>query len=253
MLMVITAAGLWVFGFVLPVAMGSGSAAVVARAVETLSAPPLARSMSAFALLAVPVFVLTSSRTLSPAIAGAVKPFNSTVSTPAALIPRIDCVERYNVQPPLAEAHDESPATIPEVISCPPDQAVADWVRTHVPVDAVFAIDRWNAFMPTVFLPQQAVSFSGFEFSLPNEIEIYPAYVRWYRAIMRQHGVQPFFNDRETPEQRQAFVRELGVTHVLVDPSYYTTLRPVLDRLPQLFTRRYDDGRWAVYEVLPMS
>jgi hypothetical protein len=248
-LMIATAVGLWLCGFALPSAIGSGSSAV-ARAMEMLSAAPMARSMGAFALLAVPVFILTSSRTLSPAIGGAVKPFNGTVATPAALIPRIDCTERYDVQPPLADTYDGSSPTIPEVISCPPDQAVADWVRAHVPVNAVFAIDRWNAFMPTVFLPQQAVSFSGFDFSLPNEVEIYPAYVRWYRGVMQRRGVQPFFNDGETAEQRQAFVRELGVTHVLIDPPYYSTLRPVLDRLPQVFARRYDDGRWAVYEVL---
>jgi hypothetical protein len=116
-------------------------------------------------------------------------------------------------------------------------------------VDAVFAIDRWNVFMPTVFLPQQVVTFSGFEYSLPNENEIYPAYVGRYRDAMQRDGVQPFFNDHETPEQRQAFVRDLAVTHVLVDPQYYRILRPVLDGLPQMFTRRYDSGRWAVYEA----
>jgi hypothetical protein len=134
-------------------------------------------------------------------------------------------------------------------MSCPPDQDVADWVRTHVPVNAVFAIDRWNGFMPTVFLPQQILTFSGLEFSLPNEREIYPAYVRWYRTSMRDRGVQPFFNDRETATERKAFLRELGATHVLLDPQYYWTLRPVLDALPRLFARRFDNGRWAVYEV----
>jgi hypothetical protein len=93
------------------------------------------------------------------------------------------------------------------------------------------------------------VTFSGFEFSLPNENEILPVYARRYRDAMQHSGVQPFFNDQETPEQRQAFVQDLGVTHVLVDPQYYRTLRPVLDGLPQMFTRRYDSGRWAVYEV----
>ena len=66
---------------------------------------------------------------------------------------------------------------------------------------------------------------------------------------MQTRGVQFFFNDRETPDERRAFVRDLGVTHVLVDPQYYSTLRPVLDGLPQMFTRLYDSGRWVVYEV----
>jgi hypothetical protein len=248
LLLIVTAAGLWICGFVLPGAVGSRSI-TAASALEQLSAVPVFRSMVPFALFAIPVFALTFSRTSSPAIPAPVKPFNEIITTPAALLRQIDCVERYNVTPPLAELHSGRTVTLTDVVSCPPDQRVVDWVRTHVPVDAVFAIDRWNVFMPTVFLPQQVVTFSGFEYSLPNENEIYPTYVRRYRDAMQRDGVQPFFNDHETPEQRQAFVRDLAVTHVLVDPQYYGMLRPVLDGLPQMFTRRYDSGRWAVYEV----
>ena len=248
LLLIVAAAGLWMCGFVLPGAVGSRSV-TAARALEQLSAVPVFRSMVPFALFAVPVFVLTFSPTSSPAIPAPVKPFNEIITTPAALLRQIDCVERYNVTPPLAELHPGRTVTLADVVSCPPDPDVVDWVRTHLPVDAVFAIDRWNVFMPTVFLPQQVVTFSGFEYSLPNENEIYPAYVGRYRDAMQRDGVQPFFNDHETPEQRQAFVRDLAVTHVLVDPQYYRILRPVLDGLPQMFTRRYDSGRWAVYEA----
>jgi hypothetical protein len=246
MLLIVTAAGLWMCGFVLPALMGSNS---LAQAVDQLSTAPLSRSMVPFALVALPFFLLTFARALSPAIPTPVKPFNEIITTPAAMLGHVDCLERYDLVPPLAERYHGDRPTLSELVSCAPDQAVADWVRTHVPVNAVFAVDRWNAFMPTVFLPQQVVAFSGFEFSLPNENEIYPVYVRWYRDAMQDRGVQPFFNNRDTPEQRQAFVRDLGVTHVLVDPQYYPTLRPVLDALPQWITRRFDDGRWAVYEV----
>ena len=66
---------------------------------------------------------------------------------------------------------------------------------------------------------------------------------------MRQYRVQPFFNAVESPDERDAFVRALGVTHVLVNPAHYDELRPVLDSLPGQFARLYAADRWAIYEV----
>jgi hypothetical protein len=246
-LMIAVTIGLWLCGFVVPPLVGASSA--LNRVVAEASVAPFYRHLVPYALVAIPFFVLTASAELSPARAVPAKPFDTIVSTPADMLAQTDCVERYNVKPALAETHHGGAVTITEVVSCPPDQEVADWIREHVSADAVLATDRWNAFLPSVFLPQQVVAFPGFEYSLPNEQELYPAYLEWYRSGMRDRGVQPFFNDRETPEERRAFLRELGVTHVLVDPQYYWTLRPVLDGLPQLFARRYDNGRWAVYEV----
>jgi hypothetical protein len=57
------------------------------------------------------------------------------------------------------------------------------------------------------------------------------------------------FNSRETQEERSAFVDGLSITHVLVNPRFHATMTPQLDGLPDRYRRRYDDGRWAIYEV----
>jgi len=44
-------------------------------------------------------------------------------------------------------------------------------------------------------------------------------------------------------------VERLGITHVLVNPRYHASMKPLLEGLPDKYQRRYDDGRWAIYEV----
>ena len=53
----------------------------------------------------------------------------------------------------------------------------------------------------------------------------------------------------ETRQEREAFLRDLGVTHVLVNPRLYASIKPVFAADPDLFVSRYDDGQWALYEV----
>ena len=67
---------------------------------------------------------------------------------------------------------------------------------------------------------------------------------------MRRYRLQPFFNTAESDGERAEFVRALGVTHVLVSPVHYDELRPVLDGVPISTRCRYDNARWAVYEVV---
>ena len=52
---------------------------------------------------------------------------------------------------------------------------------------------------------------------------------------------------------RAAFVNALGVTHILVDSTYYEGMRRVLEDAPGQFRLRYANAGWAVYEVLPVS
>src|SRR5436190_23510613 len=106
------------------------------------------------------------------------------------------------------------------------------WMQAHVPVDAVLAIDRWNQYLPTVFMPQQVVAFPGYEREFFNEEGLFPTYYGFYHQSIRRHQAQPFFNGDETLEERQAFIQGLRVTHVLVDPPYYDTMRAVPDALP---------------------
>jgi hypothetical protein len=243
-----TALGLWACAFVLAPLAARG----IQRnreVVDHFLAAPFRRAAVVYALVLIPVAGITLSPHLSPAFLEPI-PRLGRVDTPSALWQQMECVTQEKVSPKLADTYQGgAPVTLIGLTSCPPSAEAAAWVEAHVPTEAVFAINRWNLFLPSVYLPQQVVTLSGSEFSLPMEDVLYPGYARAYSDSMRERGVQPFFNEQETVEQRQAFVRELGVTHILVDPQYYESMRRVLDQLPQLVSPRYADGRWAVYEV----
>jgi hypothetical protein len=98
-------------------------------------------------------------------------------------------------------------------------------------------------------MAQQAVVFPTLDSSFLNEDLLFRGYYRIFHERMRKYRVQPFFNSVETPDERAAFVRALGVTHVLVGPAHHDELRPVLDALPRQFALRYDNAQWAVYEA----
>jgi len=239
-ILVATALGLWATGFVLPW--------VVARASTLRSADfnrfaeaPFYRYAGPCACLVVPFVFLTLSAQALPLWQLLSEPAGQ-VPTPSAAIRMHECAITAEVP-----QHDAVRGTTgpPTTKPCPPAPEVVSWIRANVPVNGVFATNRWNGFLPTTFVPQQVAAFSG----LSNEGEIFPAYVRLYRVSMDTHGVQPFFNIVESTQERRTFLKTLGITHVLVDPAYYSELLPVFDGLPEIFSRRYADGRWAVYEV----
>ena len=130
-------------------------------------------------------------------------------------------------------------------------ERVTEWIRMNVPTEAVFAIDRWNPYLPSVFIPQQVVVYPQVEQTFENEEELFAPYYGLYSERIRESRVQPFFNSVETPAQRSAFIERLGVTHVLVDPAYYREMRQVLDQRPGQYALRFSEAEWAVYEVLP--
>ena len=240
-----TAIGLWACAFLLPPLAARGIH-LNREVVDRFLAAPFRRAAAPYGLVLMPVAAITMSPQLSPAFLEPI-PRLGRVDTPSAIWQQMECVTQEEVSPKLAETY-RGGELVPliGVTSCPPSAEVAAWVEAHMPTEAVFAINRWNLFPPSVYLPQQVVTLSGSEFSLPMEDVLYPGYARAYSDSMRERGVQPFFNDQETTEQRRTFVRELGVTHVLVDPMYYDSMRRVLDALPQLFSLRYADGRWAI-------
>ena len=231
-LLLTTAIGLWASGFVLPWLVALATR-IDPGALDRFAAAPFYRYAGQCALILVPFVLLTLSPQALPLRQSLIEPAGS-IPTPAAAFRKDDCVA-------AKVTHEGRPD--PQV--CPPTPEVVSWIRTNVAVNAVLATDRWNASLPTVFVPQQVAAFSG----LSNEEEVFPAYVRFYRARMQERRVQPFFNSVESAQERRAFLTALGVTHVLVDPTYYSELLPVFDALPDMLSRRYADGRWAVYEV----
>ena len=205
--------------------------------------------LAACVLFLVPFATWSARPELSP-LSLAPMPPAGIAPTPRALVEQTPCVTRAELQAPFTEEYfEEGPLVVRDAVACPPPVALLKWAREHLPPDAVLAIDRWNHYLPTTFMPQQVIAFPGFERALANEQDLFPAYYRFYRASLTARRVQPFFNDVESPAERAAFLRALGVTHVLVDPPYYDTMRAALDPLPELVTLKYAQAGWAVYEV----
>ena len=244
-----TAVFAWMLGFVVPVALASSGGRNAADSLEMAMSEPFYRRALPFALFIVP-FVLWSARpTLSPLPVVPDRP--AGVGTPRAMVTQMACVTTPQVPAPYSEdILDGGPLMLAERTACPPDYDVIEWSRAHVPNDAVFAINRWNPHLPSVFMPQRVVVFPQLEVSFEREQELFGTYYRFYEERMRTHGLQPFFNAVETPAERAAFIEALGVTHVLVDPAYYDEMHAVLDEFPDQFAMRYDRAGWAVYEVM---
>ena len=98
-------------------------------------------------------------------------------------------------------------------------------------------------------MPQQVTVWSGAIERLVEPRRAFPVYFRHLDRATAASLDQPFFNDRETREERVSFIRDLKVTHVLVNPRLYSTMKEVLAKDGDLFSRLYDDGTWALYEV----
>lgn len=248
-LLVVTAVLVWALGLLVPALLASSRGV---RAIATLDAAtrePFYRHAVPYALFIIP-FVLWSARpTLSPLVTALNQPAG-LADTPKAMLAQLPCLTLPRMQARFTEhLFDGDRVMLPERTICPPDAAVVEWMQTQVPIEAVFAIDRWDPYPPSMFTPQQEVVFPTLDAAFVNEDRLFSTYYRFFYERMRQYRVQPFFNAVETPSERQAFIKGIGVTHVLVGPAHYDELRPVLDRLPGQFTLRYDHARWAVYEV----
>jgi hypothetical protein len=244
-LLVGTALVVWAIGFVVPAAIVSEAGSRATRALEgVLSQPFYPRGVS-FALFIVP-FALWSVRPALSPLAVSPMPPAGLAHTPGTLVERIPCV----TTPPTPARFAEEDVILPERTTCPPDRAVMAWLRSNVPVDAVFAIDRWTPYPPQMFMAQQSVMFPTLDASFINEDALFRDYYRFFDDRMRRYQMQPFFNAVETPDERAAFVKALGVTHILVSPVHYEELHPVLEALPGQFVSKYDNARWAVYEVV---
>jgi hypothetical protein len=244
---VAAAAVVWVIGFAMPVAVASARSSRFIESLHASANVPFHRHAVAFALVLVPVAIWPARPTLSPLHL----PDRPAASTPSSLLASLPCIRTDRRPAPFSEDLLEGEAVIlPAREHCPPAEGVIRWVRQNVPVEGVFAINRWNPYLPTVFMPQQVLVYPQVEVTFEDEHELFAAYYRYYDDRMRAHRVQPFFNSVETPAERAAFVEGLGVTHVLIDPAYYREMRSVLDRLPDRFALRYSEDEWAVYEVL---
>jgi hypothetical protein len=103
---------------------------------------------------------------------------------------------------------------VPDGKTCPPDRDLIEWVRKNVSADGAFAVDRWTAYAPQVFMPQQAVTFPALDASFVDEGRLFRDYYEFFDARMQRDRVQPFFNSVETATEsstrRGSVSRRLG-------------------------------------------
>jgi len=244
-----TAVLIWTLGLVVPAALASARGSQGLPSLETALHAPFYRHAPSFALFMIPFTLWTARPSASPLTVALAQPAGRW-ETPRAMIEGLPCVTTGGVQARFTEhLFPDDPVILPERTMCPPDVAVVEWMQTQVPVDAVFAIDRWHIYPTAMFSPQQVDIFPTLDASFVDEDRLFGEYYRFFYERMRQYRVQPVFNAVETPGERAAFVKALGVTHILVNPAHYAELRLVLDGLPAQYVLRYANERWAIYEV----
>jgi hypothetical protein len=248
LLLVATGVLAWILAIVVPMLLAARPLTGAPASFNAALSQPFYRRALPYMLFLVPFAVWSARPSLSP-FALTPMPPAGRAATPQALLAQIPCVDL----PRMPARFAEEEVILPERTSCPPDPPLVAWARTHVPVDGVFAVDRWTVYPPQVFMPQQAVVFPTIDASFLQEDSLFRNYYRVFEERVRRYRTQPFFNAVETPAERAAFVKALGVTHVLVSPAHYRELRPVLDSLSQQFALRYDYAQWAIYEVIPRA
>ncbi|MET0659838.1 MAG: hypothetical protein ABW110_16950, partial [Steroidobacteraceae bacterium] len=245
LLLVVTALLVWAVAFILPAVLATSRGSNAIASLDSALAEPFYKFALPYVVFIIP-FALWSARPMLSPLGMAPMPPAGRAQTPDALIEQISCV----TTPRMPARFAEEEIILPERTVCPPNRAVIEWVRTQVPVEAVFAVDRWTPYPPQLFMSQQAVVFPTLDASFIREDALFGKYYRLFEERVRRYRAQPFFNAVETPGERSAFVKTLGVTHVLLSPVHYGELRPVLDSLPEQFALRYDDAQWAVYEAI---
>ncbi len=209
------------------------------------SEPEVPRTTSAIAVALTVCAAVVSWNAASSPVAALSQP---TFATPAALLASSGCKEddSYTVAytPP-----GMTPFDVSGLLSCPPSAPLIHFAESELSAHAVLAVDKYDEYSPATFMPQQMNTWPGEGDGLLNQRQLFAPYFRFYDAAITKYGEQPFFNTKETDEERAAFVQGLGITHVLVNPRFHATMTPLLDGSPNKYRRRYDDGRWAIYEV----
>lgn len=176
-------------------------------------------------------------------------PYVESLKTPRELFAQLgSCFDTPDLPLPF------QPKGIPVVTSgvvhnCPIPASLIEWATGAVPVNSVVLASKFNPYPFSVYLPVRMVAWPSMELTYHNETRALAAYYQLWDESLRNHRAQPFFNTAETREDRERTLKTLGVDYVAVDPNYYQSLKSILDQFPDLLSREYDDGRWAVYRV----
>lgn len=178
----------------------------------------------------------------------------SWAHTTRPLVDTFECIDTPTIALPLgpiADRFKDVPVEPPPTSqACVPDYELITWSRDHLRADAVLAIDTFNRYSPAPFVAQQIDAWPVADSAGLFWDQLFPRYFEAFQRSLTRYHVQPMFNSVETLDERLAFARDLAVTHVLVDPMYHPLMQTTLEQWPDHFHQIYDDGAWAVYEVV---
>jgi hypothetical protein len=130
----------------------------------------------------------------------------------------------------------------------PPPELVR-WMTVHVPVEAILAVNLFNANILTTYVPQRAPAWPIGYHDPINYCVNFKRYCGAANQSVVRYGVQPFFNDVESRDERLAFLKDFNITYVVVDPPFDATMKRVLGQYPDQFTEVYTADRWRVFKV----
>lgn len=249
-LYVTAAVGIWAAAFLVPFWLGRHGDGGIMDGLRATLQTPFHRHAFAYALFIVPFALWSVYPSVSPLSPEASQP-TGRWATPRQLIAELPCIRAPRMQARFTEhLFEDDPVMLPEQTICPPPFEMVEWMQDNLPPNGVLAIDRWDSYPSVMFSPQQVVVFPTLEASFVREDTLFDEYYDLFYRRMRKYRVQPFFNGLETPDERDEYVRTLGVTHILVNPAHDAELRPTLDALPDRFSLKHAHDRWAIYEVI---
>jgi hypothetical protein len=236
---------LWV-----PLLLGYAAAIAVGRLGRhpVVGVPP-SRSRAATTAVATTivgaVFLVSGNATTSPLV----WEWAGVSHTPAALLAGLDCRRLDDYEVPYGPA-DQPPLRVPTLISCPPPLDLIRFAASALPAEAILATDKFDEYAPPMFMPQQVIAWPGRGDGLLDQRALFRPYFRFFDASIRTRRDQPFFNGSDTEAERRAFLDGLRVTHVLVSPRVRQVVIEALMSSPDRYRSRFDNGQWAVFEVV---
>ncbi|HET8578259.1 MAG TPA: hypothetical protein VFO18_14260 [Methylomirabilota bacterium] len=175
--------------------------------------------------------------------------------TPTAFVDGLRCVDPGGVELRMLRADGSSDVLKARAPSCPATRRLIRWFEETVREDALVLADPTNVYALSLFIPQHVLTGLPWR-SLPGRWGggylrgLFPPYFQAFDGTLRKYRAQPFLNDRESIEEKTAFLSAVPVTHIAVDASQRALVAAFAHGQPDLLRQVYEDGHWLVYEVV---
>jgi hypothetical protein len=131
---------------------------------------------------------------------------------------------------------------------CMPSPAVIESINAVLNPKAILLVDPFGVFAPIGLVRARLAG----PVLLDSYIDWGASFPRYREIVARsldKHGGAPFFAIDETPDERYADARALGVTHVLASPSERNEVIAAVKMRPDLFEVLLDETGWQLVKI----